>query len=202
MAPVPSGVPTSEPNATVVADPVSWYRRHPPQRSLPVEGPIEAIAGYRLKDSEQMDAAWRDPTFEDEDQDEDQDADEDKDAPLAWGNYVAKNERRDKTRRKKRRNKRRGAQRGRSVGDQHVPSQQVANGRQPWRAVPTFRQVRMPTPNVLRQSAPDLINGATANVANLANDTDDAVVDNDASASACDCAVQSPRRTSSEGAGG
>jgi hypothetical protein len=68
MGPSPSGVSTSDPNATVVADPVSWYRHHPPQRSRPVGRPSDSIQGHRLQDSDAMDAAWRYVSPEEEDE--------------------------------------------------------------------------------------------------------------------------------------
>jgi hypothetical protein len=56
-APPPSSVSTSVPHAQIVADPVSWYRRHPLPRSRPVGRRSAFIQGHRLQDSDTMDAA-------------------------------------------------------------------------------------------------------------------------------------------------
>jgi hypothetical protein len=112
----PDAVP-AVPAATCVADPVAFYRTHPPQKP-PAGRPSETMAGFRLLDSDLMDAEelYPLPSDEEEDADDADDAEamassESSSAPASAtsansgqpgvrsperGNYVAKNERGDK----------------------------------------------------------------------------------------------------------
>jgi hypothetical protein len=56
------------PDATAIADPVSYYRRHPWKSSLPYERPSDSIGGFRLKD-----AAGRNGPLEEDEEEEDVD---------------------------------------------------------------------------------------------------------------------------------
>jgi hypothetical protein len=62
---------STAPDGTSTADPVSWYRRHPYEKSWPYERPSDSIENFRLQDSDRMDAEWRYPPFEDDDDDAD-----------------------------------------------------------------------------------------------------------------------------------